>query len=82
MIEVVPRDVGMDVEELGDVGGGHWFRRLAHRDVDAATSRVAERRSEIADLLVEEVCVHRRCAFRHRRLRTPPDPSRMGVTLR
>jgi hypothetical protein len=40
-VEMMPGDVGVEVEEPGDMGSRQWLGRLAYRDVDGPASRIA-----------------------------------------
>jgi hypothetical protein len=58
LVEVVAGYVGVDLEQLGNLGRSYCFGRLSNRDIDPAARRVAERCGQVADLLVEQLCVH------------------------
>ena len=58
-IEMMAGDVGVDVEQPGDLVGGHRLWCLADCDVDATPSRISEAGREVGDLQVERLSVHR-----------------------
>ena len=57
-VEVVASHIRMDIEQIGNLRGGHGLEGLTNRDVDPATSRVAERGGEVGDLLIKRFGIH------------------------
>jgi len=57
-VEVMASHVRMDIEQIGNLRGGYGLERLANRDVDPATSRVAECGGEVGDLLIKRFGIH------------------------
>lgn len=52
-VEMVARDVRVNVEQLGDSSCAHSAGRLADRDVHGTTSWISESGCEIADRVAE-----------------------------